>query len=289
MTIAAKPPRPHKNASSIIISDDTYYNLQNTNRHKANKMMATDSDRGSFQDHMTKFTSTGSNKIPVGMRGGEVALKDRGIYEIGPNAGLSHHDHPASYYQNNRLNSRGAMHDFRPQKQESRTEQDRTRIGLAMNKQSLVNLNNTKLTPILETEDAQAAHLKHIYMPRSVGRNGDPTSSRRSIVTELSDPDNGIVFLDECERVYNPRNQKTPPPPMWGEVLEEDLYDHSQPFYDHNKAVEALNARKKKLNKMLEQDKQIREAMRAGNHQQIDSKQLKRKVIYVYDDEANTE
>lgn len=76
---------------------------------------------------------------------------------------------------------------------------------MGINKQSLVNL-NSKLAPILETDDAQASHLKHIYMPRSVGRNGDPTSSRRSIVTELSDPDNGIVFLDEFERVYNPRN-----------------------------------------------------------------------------------
>lgn len=53
------------------------------------------------------------------------------------------------------------------------------------------------------------------------------TSSRRSIMTELSDPDNGIYFLDNDDRLYNPRGQKTPPPPMWGDILEEDLYDDS--------------------------------------------------------------
>jgi hypothetical protein len=37
---------------------------------------------------------------------------------------------------------------------------------------------------------------------------------------------------------------KTPPPPMWGDVLEEDLYDHSTPFYDHEKAIREGNLRK---------------------------------------------
>ena len=82
------------------------------------------------------------------------------------------------------------------------------------------------LPPILEDEDAQAVHLKHLYLPKSMGQN-KISSSRRTIVTELSDPDNGILFLDNEQRLWNPMNQKTPPPPMWGDVLEEDLYDDS--------------------------------------------------------------
>jgi len=64
---------------------------------------------------------------------------------------------------------------------------------------------NGNLAPILENEHAQAAHLKHLYIPRSVGR-GEPTSSRRSVVTQISDPDNGIVFVDDFRRIVNPVN-----------------------------------------------------------------------------------
>jgi len=52
-------------------------------------------------------------------------------------------------------------------------------------------------------------------------------SSRRTTITNISDPDNGILFQDDNYRIYNPTNMKTPPPPMWGDILEEDLYDHS--------------------------------------------------------------
>lgn len=83
------------------------------------------------------------------------------------------------------------------------------------------------LDPILESDKAQVSHLKHFMLPRSMDRRGGPTSSRRSMMTELSDPDNGILFLNDQSRIVNPQNQKTPPPPMWGEVLEEDLYDMS--------------------------------------------------------------
>jgi hypothetical protein len=89
-------------------------------------------------------------------------------------------------------------------------------------------------------------------IPKSVQRN--LTSSRRSAVTEISDPDNGIMFLDNEERIRNPVNMKTPPPPMWGEVLEEDLYDSSIPFYDHSQAIDELNKRKARIQQMLEQD-----------------------------------
>lgn len=61
-----------------------------------------------------------------------------------------------------------------------------------------------------------------------------------SIATVYSDPDNGIFFLDNDEVIKDPRNQKTPPPPMWGEVLEEDLYDPNTPFYEHENAIKEL-------------------------------------------------
>jgi hypothetical protein len=52
----------------------------------------------------------------------------------------------------------------------------------------------------------------------------------------LNDPDNAILFLDNGSRIVNPVNQKTPPPPLWGEVLEEEGYDPNEDFYDHDKA-----------------------------------------------------
>lgn len=51
-----------------------------------------------------------------------------------------------------------------------------------------------------------------------------PPSTRRSQLSVMT-PDNGIFFLDNEARIVNPVNMKTPPPPMWGETLEEDLYD----------------------------------------------------------------
>jgi len=38
MNATGKPPRPYKNSSSIIISDDSYYNPQKTNMHLAQKL-----------------------------------------------------------------------------------------------------------------------------------------------------------------------------------------------------------------------------------------------------------
>jgi hypothetical protein len=140
------------------------------------------------------------------------------------------------------------------------------------------------LDPILETDGAQVSHLKHLYMPRSMDRH-QPSTSRRSVATVISDPDNGILFVDDWNRVVNPRNEKTPPPPMWGEVLEEDLYDDTQLFYDHNAAVQSLQKQQFKMNHMMDQDRKIRQALEDGRPQDVDSKRLKRKVIYVYEDE----
>ena len=58
------------------------------------------------------------------------------------------------------------------------------------------------------------------------------------MMTQLSDPDNGIFFLDNNEILKDPINQKTPPPPMWGEILEEDLYDENTPFYDEDLVIQ---------------------------------------------------
>lgn len=86
-------------------------------------------------------------------------------------------------------------------------------------------------------------------------------------------PDNGILFLDNEERVKNPVNQKTPPPPLFGEVLEEDLYDDSQPFYDHNAAMAEFQQRKIKL-------RSIQGKLPAISQ---DGRKLKKKIIYVYE------
>lgn len=37
---------------------------------------------------------------------------------------------------------------------------------------------------------------------------------------------------------------KTPPPPIWGETLEEDNYDDSEDFYNHQVAMKALQKKK---------------------------------------------
>jgi hypothetical protein len=58
-----------------------------------------------------------------------------------------------------------------------------------------------------------------------------PPSTRRT-----NDPDNNITFLDNGYRIVNPLNMKTPPPPMWGEILEEENYDPNEEFYDDEKA-----------------------------------------------------
>jgi hypothetical protein len=62
-----------------------------------------------------------------------------------------------------------------------------------------------------------------------------PPPASRAIST-IADPDNQILFLDNGSRIVNPTNLPTPPPPMWGEILEEENYDPSEEFYDHDKA-----------------------------------------------------
>jgi len=72
----------------------------------------------------------------------------------------------------------------------------------------------------------------------------------------------------------NPINQKTPPPPLWGEVLEEEGYDPSEEFYDHDRAE-----REQKRRRIMEEKRKRAEA----------KGKLKRRVIYVYEDEDGKE
>ena len=78
---------------------------------------------------------------------------------------------------------------------------------------------------------------------------------------------------------------KTPPPPVWGETLEEDDYDDSQPFYAHNDAMERLKERKRQELAKLE--------AAGGKTQSQRAKilKLKRKVVYTYEysDESDKE
>ena len=109
------------------------------------------------------------------------------------------------------------------------------------------------LTPIKENENAYIANL--------------PPPSRN-----LDDPDNSILFLDNEARIVNPINAKTPPPPMWGEVIEEESYNPNESFYDHSKALQEMRRRK------FMEDKKDKH-----------KRKLKRKVIYVYEDDSEEE
>mmetsp|Transcript_10294 Transcript_10294/g.15725 ORF Transcript_10294/g.15725 Transcript_10294/m.15725 type:complete len:223 (+) Transcript_10294:304-972(+) len=205
--------------------------------------------------HDPMFSRGGQPKIPIGVRGSAPGIRDKELYGFEPK---KIDKHPDSYYKNNRLSSKAEMHDFRPTKKAKSTYDGMLAHKMTATSTRQRRLDNisglTKkisgfgLEPILETEDAQAVHLRHLKVPRSTQARKD--TSRRSVVTYLSDPDNGILFLDNYDRVYNPTNQKTPPPPMWGEVLEEDLYDDSIPFYDEQLAEMEMEERHKKLEEL---------------------------------------
>jgi hypothetical protein len=53
--------------------------------------------------------------------------------------------------------------------------------------------------------------------------------------------------LDNETRIYDPKNMKTPPPPKFGEPLEEDFYDPSEDFYNDEKAKREMEKRKSVL------------------------------------------
>lgn len=119
--------------------------------------------------------------------------------------------------------------------------------------------------------------MSEIKLPKS--HNERVNTTRRTNMTQITQltDDNGIVFLDNDERLRNPTNQKTPPPPMWGEVLEEDLYDDSVPFYDHELHMKEKRARK------------VKEANLKAVRPPSEGHKLKRKVIYVYEKDNSNE
>jgi hypothetical protein len=115
--------------------------------------------------------------------------------------------------------SRSLMYDFRRAKGDS-SYQDRR-----------------PLNPYQQHLVQQRGDSKYLMRPLTPIRENPQASvvvppSSRAFSTVL-DPDNQILFLDNYERIVNPTNAKTPPPPLWGEVLEEENYDPTQEFYDH--------------------------------------------------------
>ena len=81
-------------------------------------------------------------------------------------------------------------------------------------------------------------------------QNDSRRSIRSNASSTLSQIDNGILFLDNEQRIVNPINVRTPPPPKWGEPIEEDYWDPNEEFYNHEKAREEMS-RRKKSNKPL--------------------------------------
>ena len=57
---------------------------------------------------------------------------------------------------------------------------------------------------------------------------------------------------------------------MWGEILEEENYDPNEEFYDHDQAEAEMRRR----TQMEEKRKRF------------EGKKLKRKVVYVYEDDS---
>ena len=62
---------------------------------------------------------------------------------------------------------------------------------------------------------------------------------------------------------------------MWGEILEEDLYDENTPFYDEDLVLKEQEARLKKM-----------QEMEALHPNMKGDRKLKRKVIYVYEKQS---
>lgn len=98
------------------------------------------------------------------------------------------------------------------------------------------------------------------------------------MISELSQVDNGITFLDNYDKIVNPTNMKTPPPPMWGTVLEEDNYDASEDFYNHGRAMNELE--KKRAEELVKLEAN---GGRATVSQRSKILKLKRKVLYTYE------
>ena len=127
------------------------------------------------------------------------------------------------------------MFDFRLSRKDQSTKGTELSIGARK---------KTILEPILEN---QAAHIAHLKKPVDEYLKAAPQrkqTSQASTLTALSQPDNGILFLDNDERIFDPKNMKTPPPPKWGEPIEEDFYDPAEEFFNADKARQEKEKRK---------------------------------------------
>ena len=77
----------------------------------------------------------------------------------------------------------------------------------------------------------------------------------------------------------------TPPPPLWGTLLEEENYDPKEAFYDHNKAQAEIMKRRTKDN--LKKSFELGEDTNAnGGSKRL---KLKKKVIYTYEYDDKSE
>ena len=68
----------------------------------------------------------------------------------------------------------------------------------------------------------------------------------------------------------------TPPPPLWGTLLEEENYDPREDFYNHQKA-EAEMARRRKADELK------KPYTKQGSTPSSKRLKLKKKVIYTYE------
>lgn len=141
------------------------------------------------------------------------------------------------------------------------------------------------LQPIPENQQAHISHLdqqkNNIYSKVNPSPNcnrGDLTSQR----SELSQVDNGILFLDNSRRMIRPTGMKTPPPPMWGDVIEEDLWDPKEIFYDAQQAQAEHMRRKLKQQKLIEPPSVRRQKPPISQNSNSKQPKLKAKVVYEY-------
>ena len=137
--------------------------------------------------------------------------------------------------------------------------------------------------------------------------------------SNLMTPDNNIWFIDNDSIVRNPRPERTPPPPIWGEEEELDEHQPGEAFINpsaHNRDWSFLDARstRKKITKEIDDmyeepegpaggaavasssSKTILVRTSEGRQSQVGvrneggkSRKLKKKVVYVYESDSGSD
>jgi hypothetical protein len=146
--------------------------------------------------------------------------------------------------------------------------------------------NGQPLQPILENQQAHIAHLKEMRVPQNQNRIDSKRSmgSNWSRTSEVTD-DNNILFLDNEKQHFKPANSKTPPPPMWGDVLEEDLWDPKEIFYDEV-AAKAEQLRRKLASQKRKHFEGTADGLNRNNpssKSQNKELKLKKRIVYTYE------